>query len=91
LGSTFSALVAGGFSLLLVGVLFSDGDLTINGEFSLGNLTVLLLVVSVGDSLADLGLIGDSVLVWDGHLGGTDLGVGVSSLGGESGVVIISV
>ena len=60
-------------------------------EFSLGNFTVLLLVGSVLDGLADLNLVGDGVLVWDGNLGSTDLSVRVGSFGTESSVVVVTV
>ena len=88
LGSSFSALLGAGLTLLLVGVLLADGDLTVDLEFSLGNLTVLLGGLSVGDGLGNLGLVGDGVFVWDGDLGSADLGVGVGGFSAESGVTI---
>ena len=75
------------FGLEGVVVLLGDGDLSTDGEFPLGNLAGLLLVVSLGDGLADLSRVGNGVLVWDDDVAGTDLGVGGSVLGTKSSVV----
>jgi hypothetical protein len=90
LGGTLSALLRDLFSLEGVVVLLSDSDFSTNLELLLGHLAGLLFVSTSGDGLADSGLVGDNVLVWDGVLGGTDFSVRSSRLVAESGVSVTS-
>jgi hypothetical protein len=61
-----TALLLGVVTLEVVIVLLIDGDFTVNGELSSGNLASLGLSLSLGNGFVNLSLVSDNVLVWDG-------------------------